>query len=74
MIKYFCDICEKEIPDYKAFNVIEFYDVTDSYVNRNPSYKYSCCEDCFDTILFKIDNIPKSDDIRNYLKGGVNND
>ena len=69
MVKYFCDICDSEIPDFKAFNVIEFYAVEDSYVNRVPSDKYACCDDCFQYILHVISEIPKVDDVRNFLRG-----
>ena len=74
MIKYFCDMCYREMEEYNGEGVIEIYLTTNNYISKQPDKRFMVCDECITFISSVISTRDKSDDLRNYLKGGVNND
>ena len=54
MIKFYCDICKKDITDYPRFNL----EVRKSCF-KPPELDKTICKECFKKIKIYIDNVSK---------------
>ena len=68
MIKYFCDICEKEILNGHFTKSIKLENTNAATINGKHRL-YRCCDACFRIVCDAINNIEKCDDVRDYLRG-----
>ena len=74
MIKYFCDMCYREMADKNGEGIVEIYLNTNNFITRQPNESFNCCDECINFISSVMSNRLKSDDIKKFLRGNEDSD
>ena len=74
MIRYFCDMCYREMFDERGEGVIDIYTSTQNFIIKEPDKRIMCCDECINFISSVISNRLKSDEIKKFLRGNEDSD